>query len=102
MTTLSIAHASSSAGCASGSATIVAAYDLAAGTSFQAVFPAGLVLKPTGAGDYWCLLGLATIEGNPGIQYWQHLTFNGFVESGSFTPPSAPPPKVALTRSAGR
>lgn len=85
------------ASCPNSVGKMIGAYSLHAGTSFQMVFPAGPVLKPKVAGESWRLMAYTSVQGNPGTVYNQIVSVNGYVESGSFTPPMANPGVAATS-----
>lgn len=65
----------------------IATYYAMPGQSFHGVFPTGIVLKPSKAGNYICLKASANIQGSPSSYYLPEVSATGFVESGTFVAP---------------
>jgi hypothetical protein len=57
-------------------------------------FTTPIVLKPLASGDAWCLVAIMDAPSGD-TNYTDLVTLNGYVLSGTFTPPSAPPPGKA-------
>lgn len=64
---------------------VVTKYYAAAGQSFQATYPGGLVLKPDARGHWWCLTAIPQVQGDPGTYYLPELSWIGYVERGTLT-----------------
>jgi hypothetical protein len=74
----------------------VGAYNVAAGQSFSDAMESPIVLKPLVAGDVWCLLAYASVQGSPSSGYYlPGIEWSGYVVSGALPASAAATPNVA-------
>jgi hypothetical protein len=73
----------------------VGTYVVASAQTLVDDFETPIVLKPLASGQAWCLSALVgnAISGDPNFS--DDVQLGGYVLSGTFTPPSAPPPGKA-------
>ena len=81
-------------GCTDTRSRLVAVYDAGSAQTVVQDFVTPIVLKPLASGDAWCLV--AILDAPPGdTDNTDFVTVGGYVLSGTFTPPTAPPPGKA-------
>jgi len=86
--------AAPNAACASTHSHPVGVYDAPSAQTIVQDFVTPVVLKPLASGEAWCLV--AFMSGPVGdVNYPDYVTLSGYVLSGTFTPPGAPPPGKA-------
>ncbi len=79
------------AGCMKTRTHLVGFYDAASAQTVVQDLATPVVLKPLASGDAWCLT--ASLSAPAGeVDNVAYLTLGGYVVSGTFTPPNAPPP----------
>jgi hypothetical protein len=70
---------------------LVGFYDAPSAQTVVQDFATPVVLKPLASGDAWCLT--ASLSAPAGeVDNVAYVTLGGYVVSGTFTPPNAPPP----------
>lgn len=70
-------------------------FDAKAGQTFQSAIPSGFTLKPPVAGQYWCLMGAVSIQGDPSSYYLPMFGYTANLISGAI-PYTASPGVQAL------
>ena len=83
--------AAPNAGCAATHYRLVGVYDAPKAETVVQDFATPIVLKPLASGEAWCLIADMFAPAGE-IDFTAHVTFGGYVLSGTFTPPTAPPP----------
>ncbi|QGM44976.1 hypothetical protein [Methylocystis heyeri] len=58
-------------------------FETKAGQSFQSTYPGGFTLKPPAPGQYWCLMGDVSIQGNPTSYYLTMIAYTANLISGT-------------------
>src|SRR5262245_42503569 len=81
-------------GCSSPRTRIVADYAAPSAETVVQDFATPIVLKPLASGDAWCLRAVMAAPAGE-VDFPSLVTLGGYVLSGTFTPPTAPPPGKA-------
>ena len=89
-----VSEAAPNAACSATRSRSIVAYSTPSAQTVVQDFTTPIVLKPLASGDAWCLVAYMVAPSGD-VNYTANLTLGGYVESGTFTPPSAPPPGKA-------
>jgi hypothetical protein len=82
-------------GCTNNYFHVVGVYDAQSGQTVVQDFATPSVLKPLASGQAWCLLTDLSGAGGDSGDNRTGVTVGGYVLSGTYTPPNAPPPGKA-------